>query len=105
MISSHSTFAVLVPSPEPCETPSSSGRPGGKMLFGIIVPPTRAFAGTVDDSERDIDLATGRLHARRAKGGAASVHPIGARESRALRKLQREATTESPYVFVSERGS
>ena len=53
----------------------------------------------------DIDLATGKLHVRRAKGGAASVHPIGARESRALRKLQREAPSPSPYVFVSERGS
>ena len=48
------------------------------------------------------------MHARRAKGGAASVHPIGARESRALRKLQRDtiaAGTHSQYVFVSERGS
>jgi type 1 fimbriae regulatory protein FimB/type 1 fimbriae regulatory protein FimE len=57
----------------------------------------------------DIDLSTGRLHARRAKGGAASVHPIGARESRALRKLQRDMIAagmmSSPYVFVSERGS
>src|SRR5262245_64618337 len=49
----------------------------------------------------DIELATGRLHVRRAKGGFASVHPIGARESRALRKLQREAPpVKSPYVFV-----
>ena len=39
----------------------------------------------------DIDLTTGRLHVRRAKGGDASVHPISARESRALRKLLREA--------------
>ena len=57
----------------------------------------------------DIELASGRMHARRAKGGAASVHPIGARESRALRKLQRDmiaaGTMSSPYVFVSERGS
>ena len=53
----------------------------------------------------DIELATGRLHIRRGKGGAASVHPIGARESRALRKMQREAKTPSPYVFVSERGA
>jgi integrase len=50
----------------------------------------------------DIDLTTGRLHVRRAKGGDASVHPISARESRALRKLLREAPT-SPYVFISER--
>jgi type 1 fimbriae regulatory protein FimB/type 1 fimbriae regulatory protein FimE len=57
----------------------------------------------------DIDLSIGKMHARRAEGGAASVHPIGARESRALRKLQRDmiaaGTTQSPYVFVSERGS
>ena len=57
----------------------------------------------------DIELASGRMHARRAKGGAASVHPIGARESRALRRLQRDmiaaGTMASPYVFVSERGS
>ena len=50
----------------------------------------------------DIDLATGRLHVRRAKAGDASVHPISARESRALRKLLREAPA-SPYVFMSER--
>jgi type 1 fimbriae regulatory protein FimB/type 1 fimbriae regulatory protein FimE len=57
----------------------------------------------------DIDLQTGKLHVRRAKGGTSSVHPIGARESRALRKLQRDmiaaGTMTSPYVFVSERGS
>jgi integrase len=53
----------------------------------------------------DIELATGRMHVRRAKSGSASVHPIGAKESRALRKLQREASITSPYVFVSERGS
>jgi integrase len=37
----------------------------------------------------DIDLATGRLHVRRAKSGDASVHPISARESRALRVTRR----------------
>ena len=50
----------------------------------------------------DIDLATGRLHVHRAKSGDASVHPVSARESRALRKLLREAPP-SPYVFISER--
>jgi signal transduction histidine kinase len=39
----------------------------------------------------DIDFQTGKLHVRRAKGGAASVHPIGGRELRALRRLKREA--------------
>jgi site-specific recombinase XerD len=36
------------------------------------------------------------------QSGDASVHPISARESRALRKLLREAP-KSPYVFISER--
>jgi integrase len=53
----------------------------------------------------DIELATGRLHVRRAKRGATSVHPVGAKESRALRRLQREATVTTPYIFVSERGA
>jgi integrase len=52
----------------------------------------------------DIDLTTGRLHVRRAKVGT-SVHPVGAKESRALRRLQRETHTPSPYVFVSEHGA
>jgi integrase len=32
----------------------------------------------------DIDFQHGKLHVRRAKGGQASVHPIGSREIRAL---------------------
>ena len=50
----------------------------------------------------DIDFQTGKLHVRRAKGGTASVHPIGGRELRGLRRLKREAPA-SVYVFVSER--
>jgi integrase len=52
----------------------------------------------------DIDLATGRLHVRRAKSGDASVHPISARESRALRKLLREpsSTRTNRTVFASD---
>jgi type 1 fimbriae regulatory protein FimB/type 1 fimbriae regulatory protein FimE len=53
----------------------------------------------------DFDLTTGRMHVRRAKGGEASVHPIGGKEMRALRRLQRESSVKSPFVFVSERGS
>src|SRR5258705_3960558 len=52
----------------------------------------------------DIELQTGRLHVRRAKGGTPSVHPISARESRTLRRLQRESLA-SRYVFISERGA
>ena len=50
----------------------------------------------------DIDFQTRKLHVRRAKGGTASVHPIGGRELRALRRLKREVPA-SVYVFVSER--
>jgi integrase len=53
----------------------------------------------------DVDLTTGRLHVRRSKGGETAVHPIGGKEMRALRRLQREATTKSVYIFVSERGA
>lgn len=52
----------------------------------------------------DISFDTGKLHVRRAKGGTDSVHPIGGRELRALRKLKRE-TPASTYVFVSERSA
>jgi integrase len=52
----------------------------------------------------DVDLATGRLHVRRAKSGDASVHPISAPESRALRKLLREpsSTRTNRTVFASD---
>ena len=50
----------------------------------------------------DIDFRTGKLHVRRSKGGTASVHPIGGRELRALRRLQREGQP-GLYVFTSER--
>jgi integrase len=50
----------------------------------------------------DIDFQTGKLHVRRSKGGTPSVHPIGGRELRALRRLQREGQP-GRYVFVSER--
>jgi integrase len=53
----------------------------------------------------DLDLAHGRLHVRRSKGGETAVHPIGGKEMRALRRLQREAMTKSVYVFISERGA
>ena len=50
----------------------------------------------------DIDFRTGKLHVRRSKGGTPSVHPIGGRELRALRRLQRDGQP-GRYVFVSER--
>jgi integrase len=51
----------------------------------------------------DINLTTGRLRIRRSKGSAASVRPISAQESRALRRLRDEAAS-GRHVFVSEFG-
>ena len=50
-----------------------------------------------------VELATGRLHVRRAKNGSPSVHPMQGDEIRALRRLQREQGA-SPHVFMTERG-
>jgi integrase len=53
----------------------------------------------------DIDWQTGKMHVRRSKGGMTSVHPIGGRELRALRRLQRETSdgARTVHIFVSER--
>jgi integrase len=52
----------------------------------------------------DIDLTTGRLRIRPAKGAAARAHAISAQESLALRRLRDEAAP-SRYVFASEHGA
>ena len=52
-----------------------------------------------------IDFVHGRLHVRRLKGGAESVHPLSGRELRALRRLKREQEHDSPFIFTSERGA
>ncbi len=44
-----------------------------------------------------IELNSGRLHVRRAKGGIDNVHPLSGREIRALRQLRRD-NMESRYV-------
>jgi integrase len=49
-----------------------------------------------------VELATGRLHVRRAKNGSPSVHPMQGDEIRALRRLQREQAPSS-HVFMTER--
>jgi type 1 fimbriae regulatory protein FimB/type 1 fimbriae regulatory protein FimE len=51
----------------------------------------------------DFDRAT--LAVRRLKKGSMSVHPVLGDELRALRRLKREQSPASPFVFTSERGS
>jgi integrase len=49
-----------------------------------------------------VELATGRLHVRRAKNGSPSVHPLQGDEIRALRRLWRDQGASS-HVFMTER--
>lgn len=51
-----------------------------------------------------IEFASATLHVRRVKQGTPSTHPILGDELRALRRLQREQRSKSPFVFTSERG-
>jgi integrase len=52
-----------------------------------------------------VDFNGAVLHVRRVKNGTASTHPLLGDELRALRRLQREESEPSPFVFVSERGT
>ena len=51
----------------------------------------------------DVDLKSGLIQVKRAKKGLEGIHPLSGRELRHLRRLQRESN--SPYLFVSERGT
>lgn len=51
-----------------------------------------------------VDLEQGLLHVVRLKNGVPSVHPLGGEETRALRRLQRDQSESSPFVFTTERG-
>ena len=51
-----------------------------------------------------VDFKGARLHVRRAKNGTPATRPLTGRELRELRKHRRESE-QSPFVFVSERGS
>jgi integrase len=52
-----------------------------------------------------VDFEAANLAVTRAKHGTPSTHPLTGRELRALRRLHREAEGQSPFLFVSERGS
>ena len=49
-----------------------------------------------------VDLEHALLHVRRLKNGSPATHPLTGKELRALRRLQREQKTKSPFVFTSE---
>jgi type 1 fimbriae regulatory protein FimB/type 1 fimbriae regulatory protein FimE len=52
----------------------------------------------------NVHLDRGNMLVTRRKNGIPSTHPLSGTELRALRRLKRESI-ESPFVFVSERGT
>ncbi len=59
----------------------------------------------VDLRWAQVEFKTATLHVRRVKQGTPSTHPVLGDELRALRRLQREQESKSPFVFTSERGA
>lgn len=53
----------------------------------------------------DIDWDTAHVYVKRIKRGNASNQPIDGRELRGLRALKRDAKTNSPWIFMTERGT
>lgn len=51
-----------------------------------------------------IDLDAARIRILRLKGSEGSVHPLGGREVRSLRKLRRAQPAGARFVFVTNRG-
>jgi integrase len=62
-------------------------------------------AELVDLRWDQIDFGNATLAVRRVKRGTPATHPIAGDELRALRRLQREQSRKSPFVFMSERSS
>jgi integrase len=62
-------------------------------------------AELVDLRWEQVDLEHALLHVRRLKNGNPATHPLTGKELRALRRLQRERESKSPFVFISERGA
>ena len=86
---------------------TSANRQGHRDATAILIAYRHGLRASelVELRWDDIDFRTGKLHVRRAKAGTASVHPLGGRELRALRRLQREMPegVRSVHVFISER--
>jgi integrase len=62
-------------------------------------------AELVDLRWEQVDLEHALLHVRRLKNGSPATHPLTGKELRALRRLQCEPESKSPFVFISERGA
>ena len=58
------------------------------------------FSELVDLRWDQMDFGTATLHVRRVKQGTPATHPILGDRLRALRQLQREQGSKSPFVFA-----
>lgn len=106
-MNSNRTREYLTPSEvEQLMTAARNNRWGHRDATMILVCYRHGFrASEVCDLEWNaIDFGRAEMHIRRAKNGKPAVHPIRGDELRALRRLQREQTPKSNYVFTTERG-
>ena len=98
--------SALLASPRPCHIGARERRLSTHhvVLFLAYRHGLRA-AELVDLRWEQIDLEHALLHVRRLKNGSPATHPLTGKELRALRRLQLEQNTKSPFVFISERGA
>src|SRR5262245_8879545 len=87
-------------------------RPSGRDYDPGRLSPRLAGVRVVRSAMVQVELATGRLHVRRAKNGSPSVHPMQGDEIRALQHLQRRrhalsvlqpTASNSVCLYVSAR--
>ncbi len=52
----------------------------------------------------DLDLATGTIYCRRAKGSRSSLHPMKPDEVAALEKVLRDASCRRPTMYSNPSG-
>lgn len=53
----------------------------------------------------DIDWGMAHIHIKRMKRGKPATHPVYPEALRALRNFKKVAATNSPWIFMSERGT
>lgn len=73
------------------------------LLIGVMFRHGLRVAEAVALTWDSVHFDEGTIHVQRVKRGKAATHYMPADEIRELRRLQREQTTASRFVFTSER--